>query len=498
MTHTPTEEQALIIAAVAAGKSIIVNALAGAAKTSTIQMAAPKCPANTLALAFNKGIQMELEGRLPSTFQVKTINALGFAAWKKIAGNPQLDSSKVSKIMRRLDPKAPWDLAKVVSSAKLNGLVVATRKHMGQGILEDTRPNWEALADDLDTTLVRDDPYTRERKDYLDLCRKTLEASIDESFTVSIDFDDQVYMPTCFGAPFPKFDCVMVDEAQDLSPLNHLMLKKLKPPQLIVVGDPLQSIYAFRGADTQSMPKLGADWNLEPFTLSVCFRCATSIVEVARTWAPHMQSPEWMQQGEVKFDITDDEGMWDMDSLPPAVTILCRNNAPLIKLALKIFKTRKIAFLNSRAESAMLSALRTILRYKKDLTLEQVAGKIETSRMNKLDNEDPKKHERIMDEHDALQFCVDSALAEGRDYAGLERLISELFQNKNANVWFGTGHGAKGKEWDTVLHLDPWRLPSKYALSEEALQQESNIHYVISTRAKTNLVHANLDQYREF
>lgn len=496
MTHSPTSEQAAIIQAVADGQSIIVNALAGAAKTSTIQMAAPKVPSNSLALAFNKKIQLELEGRLPSTFTVKTINALGHAVWGKVAGRPELTGSKVSNIMRRLDPKAPWDLARVVSSAKLNGLVPSSRQHMGQGLLEDTRQNWEDLADDLDTTLVRENPHTKRMDDYLDLCRQTLQISIDEAYTKSIDFDDQVYMPTCFGGPWPKFDCVFVDEAQDLSPLNHLMLKKLAPKQLVVVGDPLQSIYAFRGADTQSMPKLAEDWGLTEYKLSTCFRCAKSIIREAQYFAPHMRWPEWAEEGSVYYmDDFCPDGVWNLSMMPEAITVICRNNAPLIKLALKVFKEKKIAFINSRAESSMLSSLRQALNYKKGLDLENVLGKIEGRRQRQLESSDPKKHERIMDEHDALVFCVEAAIAEKRDYTGLERLISELFQNKHATVWFTTGHGAKGLEWDNVLHLDPWRLPSSYAKSEEALQQESNIKYVITTRAKKVLYHANLDRY---
>lgn len=496
----PTEEQSLIIEAIKRKESIIVNALAGAAKTSTIVMASEFAPLGSLALAFNKSIQLELEDKLPNSFAVMTINALGHKVWMRTVGRLELDSGKLTKILKRLDPKAPWDLARIVSSAKLAGLVPDSRKHMGRGILEDTPSNWEALADDLDTTLIREDEF-KQKKDYLPLCRQILTESIDQAYTSAIDFDDQVYMPTCFGGQFPKYPCIFVDEAQDLSPLNHLMLRKMTPPMLVVVGDPLQSIYAFRGADTQSMPKLAEDWKLKPYTLSVCFRCGKEITKMASRWATNIKSPDWMEAGKVIWQLEDENikhkphGGWRLDDLPPKFTVLCRNTAPLIKLALKIFRERKIAFINNRAESAMQSHLRQLVNYKKSVPLDNVLSKLAGQIQNQLATEDPKKHERLIDTNDALTYIVEQAIAEKRDFEGLMKLISELFQNQNPDIWFATGHASKGKEWDNVLHLDPWRLPSRYAFSEEAQQQEANIHYVITTRAKKLLAHANSDQF---
>jgi len=45
----------------------------------------------------------------------------------------------------------------------------------------------------------------------------------------------------------------------------------------------------------------------------------------------------------------------------------------------------------------------------------------------------------------------------------------------------------QGLEFETVYHLDPWRVPSKYASDGESLEQELNVRYVIETRSKENL-----------
>lgn len=50
-------------------------------------------------------------------------------------------------------------------------------------------------------------------------------------------------------------------------------------------------------------------------------------------------------------------------------------------------------------------------------------------------------------------------------------------------IQLSTGHKAKGLEWDTVYHLDPWLL------SEH--EQDLNLRYVITTRAKERLFEVN-------
>src|SRR5690606_11453384 len=138
-----------------------------------------------------------------------------------------------------------------------------------------------------------------------------LTESIKLAFAGQIDFDDQIYMPTLFGGSFPRFPLVMVDEAQDLSPLNHAMLERLVTNRLIAVGDPWQSIYAFRGADRYSMERLQQRFSMRELPLSVSFRCPIEIVKRARFRAPHMQWPEWAKSGKVET-----LDLWSASNIP--------------------------------------------------------------------------------------------------------------------------------------------------------------------------------------
>ena len=81
--HPPTaEQQAIIDAAVQTEDNLLVSALAGAAKTTTLVMLAEALPKkNIVCLAFNKSIAMEMQARLPSNCTALTLNSLGHRVW---------------------------------------------------------------------------------------------------------------------------------------------------------------------------------------------------------------------------------------------------------------------------------------------------------------------------------------------------------------------------------------------------------------------------------
>ena len=79
-----------------------------------------------------------------------------------------------------------------------------------------------------------------------------------------------------------RFAVAVVDEAQDTDPLQWQLFDELFPLQgngrLIVVGDPKQSIYAFRGADVNSY--LQARASAERKTLSTNYRSDQALLDV--------------------------------------------------------------------------------------------------------------------------------------------------------------------------------------------------------------------------
>ncbi len=81
-----------------------------------------------------------------------------------------------------------------------------------------------------------------------------------------------------------KFRLILVDEFQDVDPAQFQLLQLLAPPEsrprLVVVGDPDQSIYGFRG----TVPRLlGVDfpavYGSATLTLDECWRCSQEVLD---------------------------------------------------------------------------------------------------------------------------------------------------------------------------------------------------------------------------
>src|SRR5690606_23083457 len=81
--YDPTEQQADVYEAVLDGNDTIVEAKAGAGKTSTLEGIARRLEqlnpkAKVLYVAFNKTVQTEAEGRMPKNVESRTGHSLGW------------------------------------------------------------------------------------------------------------------------------------------------------------------------------------------------------------------------------------------------------------------------------------------------------------------------------------------------------------------------------------------------------------------------------------
>jgi len=494
----PTPEQQAIIHAATQPQSLIVNALAGTGKTTTLTMLAKALPPEpALALAFNKKIKEELEKRFPKNFSVMTMNGLGHRAWSFTINKKKMliDPNKVGRLTSEAlkpfpESKGEWSAIRtLVVMAMQRGLVPSQFQH-ARSLVPDTPETWERLDYELDLNLTAD-----ERK----LARRVLISSIEEGMNGCISYDDQIYLPVVFSGAFPRFNTVLVDEAQDLSPLNHQMLRKVAAGKLIVVGDPRQAIYAFRGADHNSMTNLKSlksEWIELP--LNTTFRCPQSVVERQHAHAPAYRAADSNPMGEI-IDLTSQP--WSADTLKPyastELAILCRNNAPLLSMAFKLlrqgFGVNMLGRDIGRGLSALCKKLSPDQTTSTDLFRQTLSNWFETERSKAEVNEDASKIDSVTDRFECIV-----AVMENRKPRTVRELINELdnlFAKDSGLVTLATGHKAKGLEWDTVVHLDPWRIPSKWAKKEDEIKQEHNLQYVLETRTKHTLLLANLKDF---
>lgn len=537
--HPPTPEQQAILQAVRdSSTSLMVTALAGTGKTTTLTMIAQSTESGqaALALAFNVSTKKALEAAFPSHFTVMTMNGLGMRAWMRAIPGKRIvvDDRKLGRLVSKVCKGQGFDatsdqwsgIRELVSAGMLAGIV--PQGYPNKGLADDSLSNWGDLADAMMTPMGEVE---------IEIARAVLKLSVVEAFEGTISFDDQLYMPTLFNGVFPRFMLVLIDEAQDLNQLQHIMARRVAAGRLIIVGDPLQSIYAFRGADTKSMAKLKAlraEWIELP--LHTTFRCPKIVVERQQKHAPEFtafhsnkvggfarlfggtideygmetdkgSSPWFAELRASKLERIRAKGQdyWEWSTVERLVgtqtlAVLCRNNAPLLGMAFKLLAQGvPVTMLGRDIGKGLIALSRKVLP---DDGMDAGAciaavnewreSEIAVARANGKDG----KVEGVHDRAECLLAVIEAGRA--RTAKEVRQFLEQLFSRTSGQVVLSTIHRAKGLEWDVVLHLDSWRLPSKYAIQNPAqMQQELNLKYVCETRAKNVLLEANLAQFGE-
>lgn len=495
----------------------MVDAMAGTGKTSTLVMLANELPAQpAIALAFNVTIKKELERRFPSYWKIMTLNGLGHLAWMRALARDKkinLDERKLGRLVTAVfkdyqyqgNEDAWGNVRTLVSKAMQAGIVPASRPH--KGFRQDTPEQWAMLADE---NWLLDMGETE-----IGLAREILTRSVAESFEGTISFDDQIYMSVCFNGQFPRYGLLLGDEVQDWSVMNRVMAQRTCSGRLILVGDPRQSIYSFRGADSDSMTRLRAlrqTWIDLP--LSVTFRCPKAIVDRQQGHAPGFTAFHSNKIGEIQKHQkwtphqggrNEPEGphTWNWKwvetiSGQGTIAILCRNNAPLLKIAFKLLRQNTAVTMLGRDIGKTLVALSRKVLPDDDMLAPECVLTVEQWRSSQVTlanaNGQEEKVANLHDQAECLLAVIEGARAETA--SAIRWYLKELFERSSGHVVISTIHRAKGLEWDCVLHLDPWRIPSKFAMQNPVqMQQEKNLLYVCETRTKRLLIEANLEDF---
>jgi superfamily I DNA/RNA helicase len=470
----PTDEQTSILSKVSnTNDNLLINAFAGTGKTTTLELIQEVIgPEPVLYLCFNKRVAEEAKRKFPSTTSVRTLNSQGHNIWAKTySGKLTVNGKKTQENLAEYIKAAPrhvqgvlwdsfWPIVEGVADAKAKGYVPDGKFPNAKRLIsqEDFHASLDEEADDLVKELIDD----------------ALFRSIQQAYKGYIDYNDQIYMPALFGGTYPNFPIVKVDEAQDLNPVNHAMLDKLAKQRLVAVGDPWQSIYGFRGAMQGSMAALKERFKMEECDLSISFRCPQAVVEAARWRVPTLK---WVKPGghyeilKKLPQINIPEGVDDKDK--PISAIICRNNAPLFKLALHLLRAkRSVSVVGSDIGPKIIGIMKKL--GDSDMSRESLVSCIQDWRAEKM----AKRSKSASDIADCMIVFASWGKTLGQAVSYAEHLLSQ-----KGKIQLLTGHKAKGLEWNTVYHLDPWLIGED--------EQELNLRYVITTRAKERLFEVN-------
>ena len=473
----PTDEQLHILDIVTkTDENLQIKALAGTGKTSTIRLIdkAFHGEKEILYLVFNKRNQLEAmepdENGSPKFHEstvIKTFNSLGHGVWFKgygplvvangADGKPDKTLTQFKDLIKRKkysqsEASEAWDewatIRQAVAMAKAMGYIPEGKFTNGRHICD-----WESL------TKVLDEPPSEFAKELID---ELLFTSIQTAFRGFIDFNDQVFMPALFGGSFPRVPLVMPDEEQDLNACNQVMLTRLGAARIVSVGDPWQSIYQFRGAVQSGMEHLKAKFNMSGADLSISFRCPEQIVKNVHWHVPHMR---WANSGGIvrEFD-------QQTETIKDNSAIVCRNNAPLFRLALKLLAEKRSVRLHGTEIGPK------VVNMMKKLGPDNMDHESMLSAIEDWEDERVKKGSKTC--HDVAD-CMRVFASYGETLKGALAYAKHLFAQEGT-IELLTGHKSKGLEWDRVYHLDPDLIRDG--------EQELNLRYVISTRAKQELI----------
>lgn len=514
------------------GGNLLVEAVAGSGKSTTIRNGLKFLPdwSKNIIVAFNTHIANAMnESGLPSHTTAGTLNSVCFRTVLKSrpAGSPkvQMERWKTYDILRALVKRRADELDEEIGDqrailsavpnndafrydeelARLNAL---TRL---EATLEESIPyvakvvsllkGQSAGCADAETINYLVDRFSVEWDDsWLPLAIEAYDIGVEERMIM--DFDDQLLFSLDDKCKFDRFDNIFVDESQDLNPLNLDILAKIarigstNPSRLIFVGDSNQSIYGFRGADPRAIAEIRTRFATKSLPLNVSWRCGKRIIEAAQAIVPHIEAAPDAEDGEI---ITLKENDF-YSTVEDGDYVLCRITSPLVSKCLKMLaRGRKAVVLGREIGTSLISILKKFNNSEYDGLdlLDKITyyQQLELGRLAGRDVRSEAKAATIVDKCEALRAICE----ECQTIEEAKNKITQLFaDDSRKGVTFSTIHKAKGLEADRIFIIRPDLMPLPYAKQDWEREQEENLIYVATTRAKRSLYYVISPKKKKF
>lgn len=462
--------------------NIVIQAGPGSGKSHTILELLKLTPKfkKVILLAFNKSIKEELEKKVPANVKVSTLHGLGLSILSKnfgkklkvnqyknyILGKKFLDLSRLKQKDR--DPYL-FLISKIIDMSRLN--------------LASTREEIESVCDRYNITTING-----ELDDVMEMVEKLEEYNNSTHDEIMIDFTDMIYMTYKYikKSDFPKYGVVFVDELQDLTPLQKCMIERIIPPingRFIGVGDKRQSIYAFMGANTEAFESFENRPNTKVLPLSVTYRCGKEIVKEANKVFDGLEAFENNPEGIVRKGNLTEAKSGDF--------IICRNNLPLIEAWIDIIKSgRKAHILGKDYGNSLLVIINKLSYYPSYVEgVNQILADKE-KQLTEKGYQNPKSSSNYQQLVEKLNI-IEILKKQFGTFESMKSIIEGIFNDDIADIVLTTGHRSKGLEADRVFFLKRELIPSKYATTSQELFQERCLLYVITTRAKKELIYVD-------
>lgn len=484
---------------------LVVEACAGAGKSTTLLKCIDLMPNNSKILlsAFNTDIVNELKKKTKGkeNVDVRTLHSLGLLMIKR--NLPQVsaipETFKYDSFIKNNIKELSSINTYTLKGREYFKYIENIKKYVdfGRFYLCQTEKDLDLIEDRYDIETIADEK---------EVAIKVMEWGKNDLET--IDFIDMVWLPNVlYLKPLGLlYDFIMIDEVQDMNKAEREMVFKCfkMGTRMISVGDKNQCIYSFSGSDPQSFQVLKSRENTTCLPLSISYRCGKNIVKFAQKLVSTIEADDNAVDGEIIKDA-------NLDDINDGDMILCRNNAPLVKIYYEFLKMGKKCHIRGKEIGNNLKALVKSTRQDKlnadcmeDGVFVKLYNDLFISR-NKLmekygiDADTAMNSQQIQNKLDMINAL--EILAEGINTSNeIIEKIDEIFpkRDKKSGIALSTIHKAKGLEAENVYIACNSLMPSKSAKKDWEIKQEHNLMYVAYTRAKKKLGFINEDDFKKF
>lgn len=507
------EQQACVDFVKTSSGHLVMDSVAGSGKSFTLVQ---QCiainhyfPSATIAcVMYNSKNVPEMERRMTDAGVLKvtvgTVHKFGFAAYKENHGYSQANKNKTSDAAELLNKHYKFLFEDITAICRMVDLA----KDTGVCLTPDdsiSDKDWQHILATYDIqfkseSLPPDKVYEFAGR----LFRETIED------TTSCGFSDMIAIPLYHNYPFRQYDFVLVDEAQDINRSRLLAIEKmLKKPdttsdgenvihvlggRLFAAGDTHQSIYAFNGADSRSLSNIQRQFSATKLSLTTCFRCDKAILRHVNHLVPHIRPRPDAAEGTVN-SLTYEKFEELLFTRPPddlqSHAILCRKNAPLMRLAFRL-SARGIKC-RMEGRDIGISLIYFAKKFKPN-TPGELAIFLSQHLREQAQKLSPLALATLQDKIECLTIGTQHATSLQSLYSYIRDIFSDSRTNRTTTLTLSSIHKSKGLEWPTVYILGEnlW-MPSPLAKTPTALEQENNLIYVARTRAMHTLTSITME-----
>ncbi len=473
---TPTPEQEAAVRAFLSGEDMKVVAVAGSGKTTTLRLMAEAARGERiLYVAFNRSVREEARVRFPPNVEALTLHAL--ARRQVVAGSEAYQR----KLAARDGKVSPKDILEALELPRERYPVAYAVRDTLEAFLRSAAevPNPAHIPPEYREAVRRRGNLPPEEY-LLKATSLVWRLMQDPEDPFPLSFDGFVKMWAQAGGRIRGYGAVLVDEAQDLSPV-FLQVLEAHRGQLrrVYVGDPRQQIYAWRGA-VDAMARLEAPER----RLTWSFRFGEELARAVRAFMRRVGSPVELH-GKAPWRTEVAEGLPGDGPF----TVLCRTNAgvveAMVELSLEKGSPRGVFVVGGVEEIAWLLH---------DAALLREGGERKRPHPELALVESWSELEALAEEfsHPSARMLV--RLARRHDLRNLAGLLhrAQARTEEEAGLVVSTLHKAKGREWDRVVLWDDFPPVWEEAVREayrragllEQMREEENALYVALTRPR--------------